>query len=173
MSSGDSGYGVEYPGRLAVRHRRRRHLADAATATRAAGPRPPGRGAGSGCSRYDAKPSWQTTPAARGAPSPTSPRSPTRTPASPSTTHATGARRLDWSFGGTSASAPIIAGVYALAGNAGAATLPARTRTPTPASLFDVTTGSNGSCAAAYLCTAGAGYDGPTGLGTPNGTGAF
>jgi hypothetical protein len=24
-----------------------------------------------------------------------------------------------------------------------------------------------------YLCAAGAGYDGPTGLGTPNGTGAF
>ena len=39
--------------------------------------------------------------------------------------------------------------------------------------LFDVTSGSNGSCNSSYLCTAGLGYDGPTGLGTPNGTGAF
>jgi hypothetical protein len=42
-----------------------------------------------------------------------------------------------------------------------------------PLSLFDVTSGSNGSCGGSYLCTSGAGYDGPTGLGTPNGTGAF
>jgi hypothetical protein len=39
--------------------------------------------------------------------------------------------------------------------------------------LFDVTSGSNGSCSPAQLCTAGLGWDGPTGLGTPNGTGAF
>ncbi len=32
---------------------------------------------------------------------------------------------------------------------------------------------TNGSCGGRYLCTAGTGYDGPTGLGTPNGTGAF
>ena len=38
--------------------------------------------------------------------------------------------------------------------------------------LFDVTSGSNGNCGT-YLCTAAAGYDGPTGLGTPNGTSAF
>jgi hypothetical protein len=36
-----------------------------------------------------------------------------------------------------------------------------------------VTSGSNGSCGGSYLCTAGSGYDGPTGLGTPNGTGGF
>jgi len=35
--------------------------------------------------------------------------------------------------------------------------------------LYDVTSGSNGRCTVAYLCTAVAGYDGPTGLGTPNG----
>ena len=34
-------------------------------------------------------------------------------------------------------------------------------------------TGNNGSCSGSYLCTGKAGYDGPTGLGTPNGTGAF
>jgi hypothetical protein len=42
-----------------------------------------------------------------------------------------------------------------------------------------VTSGSNGNCSkrrntsTKYFCTAGPGYDGPTGLGTPNGTGGF
>jgi uncharacterized membrane protein len=36
-----------------------------------------------------------------------------------------------------------------------------------------VTSGSNGSCGGSSLCTAGTGYDGPTGVGTPNGTTAF
>jgi hypothetical protein len=39
--------------------------------------------------------------------------------------------------------------------------------------LFDITSGSNGSCGNSYLCTAKTGYDGPTGLGTPNGVTAF
>jgi hypothetical protein len=30
-----------------------------------------------------------------------------------------------------------------------------------------------GTCTPAYLCTAEAGYDGPTGLGAPDGTAAF
>ncbi len=42
-----------------------------------------------------------------------------------------------------------------------------------PGSLFDVTTGNNGTCANSYLCTAAQGYDGPTGLGTPCGVSAF
>ncbi|MYW21910.1 hypothetical protein GT039_41645, partial [Streptomyces sp. SID2955] len=39
--------------------------------------------------------------------------------------------------------------------------------------LYDVTSGNNGSCSPSYFCTAGTGYDGPTGWGTPNGTAAF
>ena len=42
--------------------------------------------------------------------------------------------------------------------------------------LYDITSGNNGNCNPdpLYYCTAAAGYDGPTGLGTPNGaTGAF
>ena len=74
--------------------------------------------------------------------------------------------------GGTSATTPIIASVYALAGNTGSTTYGSFPYSHTSA-LFDVTSGSNGSCSGSYLCTAGAGYDGPTGLGTPNGTGAF
>jgi subtilase family serine protease len=77
-------------------------------------------------------------------------------------------------FGGTSVASPIIASVYALAGNATIMNYGSNPYSHT-GSLFDVTTGSNGGCSyyARYLCTARAGYDGPTGLGTPNGTGAF
>ncbi|MBV9615271.1 MAG: peptidase S8, partial [Ktedonobacteraceae bacterium] len=78
----------------------------------------------------------------------------------------------DWFvYGGTSASSPIIASVYALAGNASKVNgsyLYSHT-----ANLNDVTSGNNGTCKTRYLCTSGKGYDGPTGLGTPDGTGAF
>jgi hypothetical protein len=74
--------------------------------------------------------------------------------------------------GSGSAASPIVAGVYALAGNTGSINYGSFPYAHT-ASLFDVTSGSNGSCGGTYLCTAGTGYDGPTGLGTPNGTGGF
>ena len=64
-------------------------------------------------------------------------------------------------FGGTSVSAPLIGGIYGVTGHGaanGAASIYAM-----PASLNDVTSGSNGSCGGTYFCTAGAGYDGPTG----------
>jgi hypothetical protein len=72
--------------------------------------------------------------------------------------------------GGTSVSSPIIASVYALAGSPSATA--ASALYAHRSSLYDVTSGSDGSCGS-YLCTAGSGYDGPTGLGTPNGLGAF
>lgn len=74
-------------------------------------------------------------------------------------------------FGGTSASSPIIASVYALSGNT--AGYPSALPYQHTSSLFDVTSGSNGVCIPLQLCTARAGWDGPTGLGTPNGTAAF
>ena len=75
--------------------------------------------------------------------------------------------------GGTSAASPTIASVYALAGN-GAQQRYASGLYRDPGHLFDVTTGANGdNCDSTYLCTAGPGYDGPTGLGTPDGTGSF
>jgi hypothetical protein len=75
-------------------------------------------------------------------------------------------------IGGTSASTPIVAAVYALGGNP-STVVAASTLYAHPGNLFDVTTGSTGTCSPAYFCTAGAGYDGPTGLGSPNGTLAF
>lgn len=68
--------------------------------------------------------------------------------------------------GGTSAASPFVAGVYALYGHGGEAPGWAYSNA---SKFFDVTTGSNGSCGN-ILCNAGAGWDGPTGIGTPNGS---
>ena len=75
--------------------------------------------------------------------------------------------------GGTSVSSPIIASVFALAGTPAAGTYPSSYPYAHTGSLFDVTSGSNGTCTKAYLCHGEVGYDGPTGWGTPNGTTAF
>ena len=75
-------------------------------------------------------------------------------------------------FGGTSVATPIIAATYALAGPPGSGVYPARYPYLHTGRLHDITSGDDGSCGS-YLCTARAGYDGPTGWGTPNGTGAF
>jgi hypothetical protein len=79
---------------------------------------------------------------------------------------------------GTSISAPLIAGIYGLAGNA--AQLEPGAVYQHPGRLFDITAGNNAlsgtpktACGGDYLCTAQRGYDAPTGLGTPDGTGAF
>jgi hypothetical protein len=74
--------------------------------------------------------------------------------------------------GGTSIGAPLIASVYALAGNASSLTY-AQSLYQNPAGLYDIKTGSNGHCSPDYLCQARVGYDGPSGNGTPKGTTAF
>lgn len=107
---------------------------------------------------------------------------------------------LYWcTIGGTSLSTPLIASVFALAGGADGVAYPAETlydsELNSPGALHDVTTGSNGECAKPFLegglsgcaadeeaekscsaraiCLAGTGYDGPTGVGTPDGIAAF
>jgi subtilase family serine protease len=72
-------------------------------------------------------------------------------------------------FGGTSVSTAIIAGVYAV--NGGTVTY-GRDPYAHPSALFDITTGGGGGCGSA-LCQAQAGYDGPTGMGSPDGARAF
>ncbi|MDD1061754.1 putative Ig domain-containing protein [Streptomyces cocklensis] len=176
VSSGDSGYGAEYPASSRyVTAVGGTSLSRASGTTRGWSEKvwgsTTGDGAGSGCSAYDAKPSWQTdTGCTR------------RTVADVSAVAdpATGLAVYDsyqasgWQvYGGTSASSPIIASVYALAGTPAAGSTPASYPYAHTSALNDVTTGTNGSCGSSYLCTAKAGYDGPTGLGTPNGTAAF
>jgi subtilase family serine protease len=75
--------------------------------------------------------------------------------------------------GGTSVASPIIASVFALAGKPAAGTYPASYIYAHHTDLYDVTVGSNGTCRKMLWCNARAGYDGPTGWGTPDGTAAF
>jgi subtilase family serine protease len=72
-------------------------------------------------------------------------------------------------FGGTSVAAPIVASVFALAATDAT---PLENLYSHSSDLNDVTSGTNGACGAP-LCVAGRGWDGPTGLGTPQGVGAF
>ncbi|MFF4406259.1 putative Ig domain-containing protein [Streptomyces sp. NPDC001404] len=176
VSSGDSGYGVEYPAAsqyvTAVGGTSLSRASNSRGWTESAwGSSSGGQGAGSGCSAYDPKPTWQKDTGCS-----------KRTVADVSAVAdpATGLAVYDsyqasgWNvYGGTSASSPIIASVYALAGTPAANSYPASYPYANPSALNDVTSGANGSCTPAYLCTAGPGYDGPTGLGTPNGTAAF
>jgi hypothetical protein len=135
-----------------------------------------GIGAGSGCSLYEAKPSWQTDPNC-------SKRM--QADVSAVADPYTGVAVYDsygvsgWVVvGGTSASSPIIASVFAMARRPAADVYPASYLYADTADLYDVTSGSNDiwvtpDCTVTYFCTGVAGYDGPTGLGTPNGTAAF
>jgi hypothetical protein len=73
-------------------------------------------------------------------------------------------------FGGTSAAAPIVAAVDALSGGRSSGTQYGSFPYSNTSLFWDVTSGSNGVCLTTYLCNGVSGYDGPTGIGTPNGS---
>jgi subtilase family serine protease len=173
VSSGDAGFGVEFPaasqfvtavgGTSLVRNGSARGWGETTWS-----------GAGSGCSAFISKPAWQTdTGCARRTVADVSAVADPNTGVSVYDTFRVPGGGGWLVFGGTSVAAPVVAGVYALAAGNGISPYTAQSTYVHPASLFDVVSGSNGTCSPAYLCTAGAGYDGPTGNGTPNGTGAF
>ncbi len=129
-------------------------------------------GAGSGCSKFYDKPSWQSDKGCK-----TRMETDVSADADPGTgvavfgPHANGIS--GWLvFGGTSVSAPMIGGMF---GANGGTVNDAETLYDNSGAFYDVTSGSNGTCPAnkAYFCNGEVGYDGPTGLGTPNGTTAF
>ncbi|WP_329139421.1 carboxypeptidase regulatory-like domain-containing protein [Streptomyces sp. NBC_01476] len=197
FSSGDGGYGVTYPasspyvtsvgGTSLRRDSSSRGWSESvwnSVVTHADGSQSWG-APGSGCSQVEAKPAFQTDAGCAG-----------RTVADvsavsdPQTGVAVYNSYSDagWNvYGGTSAAAPIIAGTYALAGRPVAGTYANSYPYQTRSALNDVTTGDDASCPnsslcgfgttadcdPAYLCAAQPGYDGPTGLGTPNGVAAF
>ncbi len=131
-------------------------------------------GTGSGCSRDVAKPSWQSIiPTSVCSKRATADVSADADPATGVAVYQTYGGSGWAVYGGTSASAPIIASVYALAGTPASTDHPASFPYAHTGNLNDVTTGNNGTCSPSLLCTAAAGWDGPTGLGTPNGTAAF
>ena len=130
-------------------------------------------GAGSGCSAYETKPSWQTdTGCSRRTVADVSADADPNTGASVYDSVTYQGQSGWFQVGGTSLASPLIASVYALTGSTGSANY-GQTPYLHTSSLHDVTSGSNGSCGSSYLCTAKVGFDGPTGLGTPNGTAAF
>jgi hypothetical protein len=172
-SAGDSGYGVSYPASskwvTAVGGTTLKHSSSSRGFTETAW-----NDTGSGCSTRNAT-TWQSESTTGCAGRAVADVSAVADPA-------TGVAVYDsytfqdtdgWlTFGGTSASAPIIAGVYALAGNTGdvddGSYLWAH-----HGDLHDVSGGANGSCSVDRWCHAGHGWDGPTGWGTPDGTGSF
>jgi subtilase family serine protease len=167
VSTGDSGYGAQWPatspGAIAV----------GGTSLAANGTETAWNGAGSGCGLGHAKPTFQNgvTDACAGRM-----EADISAVADPNTGVAVyGPRTRNSSgwmvFGGTSASAPLIGAMFALRNGAinGASSIYANR-----SSLTDVTSGSNGSsCPVNYYCHSVTGYDGPTGLGTPQGLGAM
>jgi subtilase family serine protease len=178
VSSGDGGYGVESPASYNT------VVAVGGTTLNltgnAYGSESVWNGSGSGCSNYFAAQPWQTSLSnwaltgcgtKRGVADVAADADP-----------ATGASVYDstryqgqsgwFKVGGTSLSAPLIAAVYGLAGNASSATYPASIPYAHQSSLHDVTGGSNGACGT-IMCAGAVGYDGPTGVGTPNGLGGF
>lgn len=134
----------------------------------------PGFGAGSGCSSQVTKPSWQSV-----IPDATCPKravadvSAVADPDSGVAVYQTSGGSGWAVYGGTSAAAPIVAAAYALAGDPAPDSHPGSYPYGRTDSLNDVTEGNNGECNPAPLCTAQAGWDGPTGLGTPNGLSAL
>ncbi len=170
VSSGDSGYGVEFPASSPhVTAVGGTSLLHSSTALRGWS-ETAWSGTGSGCSSVYPKPSWQMDSGCfKRAVADVS------AVADPNTGVAVygpaSRTRSAWMvFGGTSVGAPLIAGLYGVNGTA-------VTYGSEPyfhmSALYDVTSGSNGSCGGSYLCTTLPGYDGPTGLGTPDGMTAF
>jgi subtilase family serine protease len=131
------------------------------------------RGAGSGCSKIQAKPEWQTDKGCKKRM--VADVSAVADPATGVAVYGPNSAGVStWLvFGGTSVSAPLVGGVY---GNNGGTVNYGSNPYAHTANLFDVVAGNNGTCKAgkkSYYCNSGVGYDGPTGLGTPNGTAAF
>jgi len=174
VSAGDADYGVSYPatspdvvsvgGTALSTASNSRGWTESVWNTTAGS-----EGTGSGCSAYEAQPSWQTSLGLSGC----SKRidndvAADADPATGVAVYDTSNSNGGWNeVGGTSASSPMVAAMYALAGNAGSS--PADDIYTHTSNFYDVTSGNDGSCSSSFLCTAKTGYDGPTGIGTPNG----
>jgi subtilase family serine protease len=173
VSSGDSGYGVQYPAASQYVTAVGGTTLTRATTTTRGWSETAWSGAGSGCSAYDPKPKWQNdTGCSRRTVADVAAVADPNTGVSVYDSYTYQGTSGWLVFGGTSVAAPLIGAVYALAGNTTTLTYGSYPYTH-PTGLFDVTTGSNGTCSPTYLCTGTPGYDGPTGLGTPNGTTAY
>ncbi|MBS2029005.1 MAG: S53 family peptidase [Deltaproteobacteria bacterium] len=170
-SAGDDGYGVEFPAAsphvTAVGGTSLAHSTNARGWIESTWGSASGAGTGSGCSTRQPKPAWQTDGQCH-----KRMVADVSAVADPSTGVAVfdGYGSGGWIVvGGTSAASPLVAATLALTGHStDALGFAYRNRND----FFDVASGKNGSCSSAssYFCHALGGYDGPTGMGTPNGT---
>ncbi|GAC1309135.1 MAG: peptidase S8 [Vulcanimicrobiaceae bacterium] len=174
-AAGDWGYGVYYPASdnnvIAVGGTTLSLVGS--TVTESVWP-----GTGSGCSSVFAKQAWQSAPvggcANRSVVDVAAVADPLTGVAvyDSSLYGATGGWAI---FGGTSVAAPIVAAMYALSGQTAAISSGAQRMYGRPAGFLPITAGSNGVCAQLYLCTAGptTAYNGPAGIGIPQGLSGF
>jgi subtilase family serine protease len=174
-STGDNGYGVEYPASSPYVT-----AAGGTTLTDTNGTysETAWSGSGSGCSAYEPQPAWQSSLTNisdvcryRAVADVSADANPNTGVAVYDSTPYQGLS--GWLvFGGTSVASPVIASVYALAGGEPSGYSGAAYAYANASHLHDITSGSTGSCGT-DLCNAGPGWDGPTGLGSPDGIGAF
>jgi subtilase family serine protease len=177
VSSGDNGYGVEFPAAaknvIAVGGTHLTLNSDGTRATETVWS-----GAGSGCSAYVGKPSWQDqTGCSRRMVADIAAVADPATGVAVFDSYGSTGGASWYVFGGTSVAAPLVGAIYATYGvPLGASGYPVQNAWVHRTDLFDVNSGTNGRCtkggrnsAPAYFCTGVAGYDGPTGNGTPKG----
>ncbi len=171
VSSGDGGYGVSYPaaspyvtavgGTSLTLDKSGKWASEQVW-----------NGSGSGCSRYEAKPAFQKDKScSRRMVADVAADADPATGAAVYSSQKYQGHNGWFVLGGTSLSAPLVAGIYGLAGSS---------FRPSNASIYahgvslhDITIGENGNCRTSYYCQAVTGYDGPTGLGSPKGVKAF
>jgi hypothetical protein len=183
--AGDGGYGVNYPAAspdvIAVGGT----TLTASTTTASGYTQTAWTGSGSGCSAYETKPTWQTDTS----------NCADRTlndlaaVADPNTSIAYYDTPTEGGWApdggaGTAVASAIVAAMYAVAGAPAASTWPAEYPYQHPGGSYttpgnaypyidgldNITTETGGvtqTCTPAYFCNAGAGYNGPTGLGAP------
>ncbi len=137
------------------------------------------KGTVSGCSLYFHPASWQTNATAKKACGTQRAGADIAAMATPGAiVHITGSGQSGgpwFAATGTSLAAPIIGGVIGLAGSVGgheSQMLYQRARSD-PGAFHDIVRGANAANCPSPICKAGPGWDGPTGLGTPNGLEAF
>lgn len=172
VSSGDNGYGVQYPAAspyvTAVG-------GTSLTQTSTGWSETAWSGSGSGCSAVEVKPSWQTdTGCSRRTVADVSAVADPNTGVAVYDSYGSSGGANWYVYGGTSVASPLIAAVWALTGSLPTGTTAGQVPYLHAIGWKDVTSGTNSShCRSGYLCTAGSGYDGPTGLGTPIGASGF
>ena len=173
-ASGDAGYGAAFPADVNTVVAATGTTLSINPSTSAWANEKAWNSTGSGCSKFAPAPAWQTAAAGWNRTNCGTKRgigdvAAAGDPASGLYTRFNGAWYV---IGGTSLSAPVIAGIYGLAANSQTSTSPGSVLYASPTGFHDITSGQNGKCKTT-MCSAAAGYDGPSGLGSPIGLAGF